>query len=423
MNKIKILCIVRLEFLGGLMEFVLDACKIFLSILQGFTFYFTFIIILGFLFKRKIKDTDKKLKYAVLVPARNEEECIHNIIKSIQNQDYDSNLIDLYVLVNNCTDNTEQEARRLGVNVILSPSSAKNKGMVINSALTELLPKDYDAFIVFDADNIANKNFVTEFNKAFGNGAQVVKSRIFAQDSTSSMIASLYDIFFCFANQFLNKSRFNLGITAKIIGTGFGVTADYFREIGGYRTKTITEDVEFFAIHASKGVNAVFVRDAITYDEQPSDFKTTLIQRKRWMSGSMQVFQDRLLEIIKGFFKRKSCINSFDTFMQLGFTYLQAFIPFLFFINLISLNGESLFDFLFVVFYTYFTIGFGGLCALILEKRFKFHKNTIMAVFFYPFFLLTFIPLQTIALFSKTKVWKEIHHNGADDAHLYDPTS
>ncbi len=398
-----------------MVQYIAILSDILLALVQVFTLYLTTITILGFLFNRKIKDTDKKLKYAVLVPARNEQECIHNIIKSIQNQDYDSNLIDLYVLVNNCTDNTEQEARRLGANVILSPPSAKNKGMVLNSALEELLPKDYDAFIIFDADNIANKSFVTEFNKAFGNGAQVVKSRIFAQDSTASVIAGMYDIYFSFANRFLNRSRFNLGISARLIGTGIGISSSLLKEVGGFNTKTITEDVEFYVIHVTKGYRAIFVREAITYDEQPANFRTTVMQRRRWMSGVMHAFTSNFFKIIKGIFKKKSCIHCIDAFMLLGFAYLQAFLFFLFIFEVIALNKDNYTDFLFAALSTYLSMGTTGLLALILEKRFKFHINTILAVLLYPSFLLTFFPLQTISLFKKIKVWKEIHHKGADD--------
>ena len=53
-------------------------------------------------------------RYAVLIAARNEEIVIGNLIESIHSQKYERSLITVFVVADNCTDNTAQIARNLG---------------------------------------------------------------------------------------------------------------------------------------------------------------------------------------------------------------------------------------------------------------------------------------------------------------------
>ncbi len=53
-------------------------------------------------------------RFAVLVAARNEEAVIGQLIESIQMQDYPSELVDVYVVADNCDDSTASVAREKG---------------------------------------------------------------------------------------------------------------------------------------------------------------------------------------------------------------------------------------------------------------------------------------------------------------------
>ena len=57
-------------------------------------------------FKEKPLLKNKKHKFMAIIPAHNEEKVIVNLIESLKNQDYDKNLYDIYVIADNCTDNT-----------------------------------------------------------------------------------------------------------------------------------------------------------------------------------------------------------------------------------------------------------------------------------------------------------------------------
>ena len=69
---------------------------------------------LGLFVTRKFKRAEHNHKYAILIPARNEETVIGNLINSIKKQDYPQDLITIFVVADNCTDNTAQIAREKG---------------------------------------------------------------------------------------------------------------------------------------------------------------------------------------------------------------------------------------------------------------------------------------------------------------------
>ena len=59
----------------------------------------------------KTPPANKQHTYAFFITAHNEEAVIANLVKSIKDQDYPSELIDVFVVADACTDNTAQAAR------------------------------------------------------------------------------------------------------------------------------------------------------------------------------------------------------------------------------------------------------------------------------------------------------------------------
>lgn len=387
----------------------------YMFILKMFAIYFGIISIFSLFGKKKENQTDIRLKFAVLIPARNEQNCIAGIIDSLKKQDYRQELIDIYVIPNNCTDNTATIALASGSYVLQAPDDVKYKGGALQFAINKLLDDDkqYDAFLIFDADNVASSNFVSSMNQTLGNGARVAKSRILAKNNTESWVATCYDIHFCTANLFLNRARIRIGLSARVIGTGFAIRSTYLKEIGGFNTTSITEDAEFFAGCAANGEKIAFCENAITYDEETNSFIKSMTQRKRWMSGIMHVVILKFKDLCKALFKRKSMKYAFDALVQLTFTYMQALIPFAFFLSILTASSSYLVNTLpLSILRTYLYVLFIAILVLTLEKRLVFSKNILLGLILYPFFVLCFIPLQTISLFKKTVHWAEIGHTG-----------
>ena len=304
------------------------AANVFFLILKLFSLYFLAVSLFGLYRRKKSEASTERRRFAVLIAARNEESCIAGIIESLRAQHYPSGLFDLGVLPNNCTDHTADAARRVGAEVMEMPASVRSKGAALQYASNALLrgPRRYDAFCVFDADNEADPSFLSEMNQALSRTA-IVKSRILAKNRTQAGISACYEIYFCTANRFLNRAREALGLSARVIGTGFAIRRDLLEELGGFPCCTLAEDAELYAACLAHGVRIGYCETAVTYDEEPVTWRASLVQRRRWMSGIMQVARLTLPKLGRNFLRRPS-LNCLDGMLQLAFPFLQALTPF-----------------------------------------------------------------------------------------------
>lgn len=110
-----------------------------ITIISSLYILYFIVIALG-LFKKKkeIITEEKKNNFAIIIAARNEESVIGNLINSLKKQNYPKENYKIYVIINNCTDNTEQIARENGANIILCTEKVKSKGEVLKFAFNKL---------------------------------------------------------------------------------------------------------------------------------------------------------------------------------------------------------------------------------------------------------------------------------------------
>ncbi len=76
-------------------------------ILKIFTVYTAIVSLFFLLPRRKIPRAQAKTRFAVLLAARNEEAVIGRTVGQLLAQHYPAELFDVYVIPNNCTDDTE----------------------------------------------------------------------------------------------------------------------------------------------------------------------------------------------------------------------------------------------------------------------------------------------------------------------------
>ena len=79
--------------------------------------YQLFYILVPFFSGRRTHGPAKYHRYAVLIAARNEEEVLPHLIESIRKQDYPGELIEIFVVADNCTDETAAAAANCGAHV------------------------------------------------------------------------------------------------------------------------------------------------------------------------------------------------------------------------------------------------------------------------------------------------------------------
>lgn len=372
-----------------------------------------------FIFKKnkfKINHHKPKNRLAILIASRNEESVIGKLVDSLLKQNYPRELFEIFVIPNNCTDNTEGAARDAGASIIKCEHKVSSKGEVLKYTFDYLMKKDnFDAFIIFDADNIVHPNFLTRMNDTLCDGYEVAQGFRDSKNPKDNWITGGYSLFYWGQNIFFSKSRMAMGGSASINGTGFMIKSSVLEEYG-FNPTTMTEDIEFTAQCALNGKKIVFVEDARTYDEQPFDFKVSWKQRKRWSVGTYQCLVKYSWKLFKQSFKKDS-LACFD--MSLFFLapvvqvigVIMAIVLILY--NLLGIRLNDIFSFMFAYRYLFFVLSYilSVLLAIFVVKYNKKEvKNSLSGIMTFPLFLLTWIPINIVCLYTKKIKWEPIKH-------------
>ena len=401
------------------MEYVYILREALVWIVTIFWLY-QFIISLCSLVKlkeRPLKE-NKEHKFMAIIPAHNEQEVVGNLIESLKNQTYSKDAYDIYVIADNCTDNTAVVARRAGAIVYerFDPSK-KTKGYALDWFLQQKIKEDapYDAICIFDADNIVDKNFFKAMNKKLCQGEDVVQGYRDIKNPTDNWITSGYALFYWSMHRFYHLARYNLGLSPLLNGTGFMVRFDIIKENGGWKTVTLTEDIEFSLQRILKGKRLGWATDAIVYDEQPTGFKQSWSQRSRWTVGHMQCIKEYTGKLAEAAKENKTMVN-FD-----GFLYIIGSIP-MFVLTIILLLSnfvlyagsemtqmELISNILRYLVPTFVLPSFTAAFVMWLEG--KPLKPMFKGFFTYPLFMGSWLLINFKCLFKRETTWEKITHN------------
>jgi len=368
----------------------------------------------------KLKDkplkVNKKHKFMAIIPAHNEEMVVGSLIESLKNQTYDKDLYDIYVIADNCTDNTAKIAKEAGAIVYKRFDSVnKTKGYALNWFLQQKIKEnaDYDAFFVFDADNIVDKNFITAMNKKLCEGEDVVQGYRDIKNPTDNWITAGYALFYWTLHRFYHLARYNVGLSPLLNGTGFMVKFDVVKP-QGWDTETLTEDIEFSLKRIIAGKKLGWATDAIVYDEQPTSFKQSWSQRSRWTVGHIQCVNRYTGELIKSVAKHKTLMNLDGFFYIIGSIPMFIVSIFLLLANFIMYFGNTMpgiglvMNIARYVIPTFILPSLTAICAMFLDK--KPIKPMIKGLIAYPVFMGSWLVINFKCLFKKQTTWEKINH-------------
>ena len=397
----------------------------------GITLWGSYYLLVGLMSWRRPMEYGRhpaSTRFAVLVPARNEELVVGSLINTLLMQDYPPELYDIWVIPNQCTDHTALAARRFGAHVLECTVPVKSKGEVLRFAWERLSRRGYDAVCVFDADNLVDANFVAEMNRTFDQGYDAVTCYRNSKNFAANWISTGYSIWFLREARFLNFPRTLLGTNCHVSGTGFLVSARVIEDNGGWPFHLLTEDIQFSVDCAIKGRRIGYCDKAVIYDEQPTAFRQSWDQRLRWSKGFYQVNANYSGDLVRGFCQKPSwkSWSCYDMFMTVAPGMLLTLVTIAFNLvvclacwgqpsyivrEILSVSGSFLLS---TVASFYLGLLLYGILTVLCEwdqiqiptgKKFLY-------VFTFPLFMFTYIPISLAALVKKVE-WKPIYHTGS----------
>ncbi|MCD7788233.1 MAG: glycosyltransferase family 2 protein [Firmicutes bacterium] len=398
-----------------------------ISILFVVLYFYQYVyIVVGAFGRQKKFPEGKRNRFAVLIAARNEERVIAHLIDSVRAQDYPSELIDIYVVADNCTDSTADIACAHGAAVYERQNAQKiGKGYALDFLMKKIFASKgreyYDGYFVFDADNLLDERYITEMNKVFSSGYDIVTSFRSSKNYGSGWIASGYALWFVREAVSLNAARMKLGVSCAVSGTGFMFGKKTALRNDGWKFYLLTEDIEFTADSILSGDKIGYCENAVFYDEQPETFIQSWNQRLRWARGYLQVLGKYGVRLLRGIIKEKS-FSCFDMIMNImpamtlsvaACAANSASIIISFFVGSMT-PADTIISLSQMVWHAYLLLFAVGVIAGVVGRRKIICPvaKRILYSFTFPIFMFTYIPITIASFFVKCK-WTPIRHTDA----------
>ncbi len=370
-------------------------------------------------------------RYAFVIAAHNEEAVIGNLVRSIFSQRYPRELMDVFVVCDACTDDTHRVAEEAGAIVWdRNDLARRGKSWALDYAFNRILDDygdTYEAFVVFDADNLVSPDYISVMNQAFDAGYLVCTGYRNSKNFDSSWVSAAYALWFMREAKFLNNARMMSGTSCAISGSGWLVSQRIVRGMHGWGFHSLTEDIQFSTFCCANNVQIGYA-PAEFYDEQPVTFKASWTQRLRWTKGFYEVFFSYVRDLVKGISRGQ--FASYDMLVTVApgniLTLLSVSINLTYLVigslshGFIATQAElnmcvgSIVMTLASMYLSFFVL---GLLTTISERAHIHAKKrwrVITNLFTFPIFELTYIPINVVALFKKVE-WIPTKHDIAVD--------
>lgn len=278
--------------------------------LIGYSIYFFTFVCIGLFSRKEMKTKKAENRFAVIIPAHNEEEVISKLLINLKEVDYPDYLYDIFVVADNCKDNTAAIARSYNVNVLERINHLqKGKGYALKYAFHKIGltngSSNYDAAVVFDADNLVKENFLEVMNNRLINGEKIIQAYVDSKNPADNWVTATFSMMFWINDRFNLLSRYNVGLSAVLMGTGMCISADTLNKTG-WNTTTLTEDLEYSIQALSQGIKTAFTKETRIYDEKPMSFTASCRQRLRWARGQLSVVFKYVPDLIYQGIKQKN---------------------------------------------------------------------------------------------------------------------
>lgn len=228
-------------------------------------------------------------RFAVLIPAHNEELIIATSLQSWIKVDYPKEKFQLHVIADNCTDRTIEIAQSLGATVWdRQDYENRGKGQALAWALQTIDLAQTDAVVIVDADTTVDPAYLKIMNDRLVMGGKVIQGYDGVMNPYESAMTCLMQITNVMKNLLFNYAKSKIGLSVQLMGTGMCLEKDVLKQIG-WKAFSIGEDGEQFAHLAKAGIQVEFEPRARVFAQEASSFGQAYTQRVRWSAGRMQL--------------------------------------------------------------------------------------------------------------------------------------
>jgi len=256
---------------------------VFYYVIVYFMLYYSTFCLLTFFENRKKILKDVKLSFfptiSLIIPAFNEGKNISKTIKSILNQDYPKNKLDVIVVNDGSTDRTEEIVKKFKKIKIINQKH-QGKAAALNTGLKHV-KTDLVGFVDADSYLLKNalKNMVGYFEMSKV-GSVMGTIKVDKPKKILERLQRIEYLIYGFTKRLFSFSDGNYVIP------GFAIfKTKLLKKAGGFERNNPTEDMEIALKIQNMGFKIKNAMNAVVYTKVPNDFKRFMDQRIRWYRG------------------------------------------------------------------------------------------------------------------------------------------
>ncbi len=266
------------------------------------TLPFVNVLVAQFRKKEIIPEKTSQKDFGCIITAYKNADIAAPLVESLLKQNYaqtEENKFFIYLVADECdisnlletTQHWDEERV-----VILKPETPlRLKAKSIIYAM-EHFKRPHDATVIFDADNLAHPNFLSELNRYFQAGFEAVQGQRTAKnlDTVYACADSTGELYKNYIERYV---PYLLGSSAVISGSGMAVETtlywDYLNseeiQEGQKQWKKMLQEDKILQNHLlKKNVRIAYCKDAIVYDEKVTTAEQVETQRTRWLYSYFQ---------------------------------------------------------------------------------------------------------------------------------------
>jgi 1,2-diacylglycerol 3-beta-glucosyltransferase len=228
-------------------------------------------------------------RFAIVVPAHNEETTIRGALESLARLDYPTDLRTVFVIADNCTDGTAEVARAAGaVCLERHDTDRRGKGHALGWAFEQILTMDLDALVVLDADCWMEQNALRAFDEALRTGERVLQCSYAVGNPDDGAMSYASAVGNVIENDLFYAPKSVLGLAVFLRGTGMVFHREILERFP-WTAQSITEDVQYALNLIQNGEPIKFLADVRVFSPFPVTSSQLMIQRRRWAAGTAEV--------------------------------------------------------------------------------------------------------------------------------------
>ncbi|HEY1600501.1 MAG TPA: glycosyltransferase family 2 protein [Pirellulales bacterium] len=244
--------------------------------------------------------------FAIVIPAHNEQDIIEHALRSCSELDYPADKYRVFVVADNCTDDTTGIATSLGACCLeRKDAERQGKGFALEWAFHQILPSAYDAMVVLDADCVIERHSLRVFDYCLEQGDLALQANHIPSNPDASPISYMAMVGNILEYDYFYAPKSTLGLAVMLVGTGMVLHRTLLQD-HPWNVHSAVEDAEYTLILARHDIHVRFIANASVVVAAAERREQLSVQRKRWAGGALRLGRESAAALlVRGILTRR----------------------------------------------------------------------------------------------------------------------